>query len=62
MASNTSAQGKQAQADITSWAGKDGEFKRLPSTFRSHISVGGQFPPEKGRYQLYVSLGAYPRT
>lgn len=47
---------QQHQKDITSWASKDGSFKRLPSKFRNHISVGGEFPPEKGRYHLYVSL------
>lgn len=26
----------------------DGSFKRLPSTFRSAVEKGGQFPPEKG--------------
>ena len=46
----------QAPRDITTWASKDGEFRRLPSTFRSHIEVGGEFPPEKNRYMLYVSL------
>ncbi|KAL8292698.1 hypothetical protein RQP46_001310 [Phenoliferia psychrophenolica] len=49
-------QAQQAQKDITSWASKDGQFKRLPSTFRSHIEQGGQFAPDKGRYILYVSL------
>lgn len=33
----------------------DGSFKRLPSTFRSAVEKGGQFPPEKDRYHLYVS-------
>ena len=45
-----------AQSDITKWASeKDGSFKRLPSVFRNHIEAGGKHPPEKGRYQLYVS-------
>ncbi|GAA5929908.1 hypothetical protein JCM3775_004461 [Rhodotorula graminis] len=44
-------------ADITAWASKeDGQFRRQPSTFRDSIKVGGQFPPEEGRYLLYVSL------
>ncbi|EJU01623.1 hypothetical protein DACRYDRAFT_67545 [Dacryopinax primogenitus] len=41
--------------DITSWAAKDGQFKRQASTFRDEIKKGGQFEPEKGRYHLYVS-------
>jgi putative glutathione S-transferase len=32
-----------------------GAFKRPPSIFRSFIQAGGQFPPEKDRYHLYVS-------
>lgn len=52
----SSDQGKQAQQDITSWASKDGQFKRLPSKFRNHIDKNGEHPPEKGRYTLYVSL------
>ena len=34
-----------------------GEFKRGQSQFRNHISKepGAEFPPEKGRYHLYVS-------
>jgi hypothetical protein len=44
--------------DILSWASKDGEFRRKPSVFRSSIdsAPGALHPPEKGRYQLYVSL------
>ncbi|ORY25172.1 glutathione S-transferase [Naematelia encephala] len=41
---------------ITGWADKDGHFKRQNSSFRDRISVDGPFPPEKGRYHLYVSL------
>lgn len=42
---------------ITSWAGKDGAFDRQPSQFRNVISKqpGAEFPPEGGRYHLYVS-------
>ncbi|KAK0512152.1 hypothetical protein JMJ35_005280 [Cladonia borealis] len=42
---------------ITNWADKSGEFKRGQSQFRNHISKkpGAEFPPEKGRYHLYVS-------
>ncbi|GAA6022862.1 hypothetical protein JCM8202_003745 [Rhodotorula sphaerocarpa] len=46
----------QAQKDITSWASKDGQFRRQASAFRDTISKDGKFPPEKGRYVLYVSL------
>ncbi|KAJ5337972.1 Glutathione S-transferase/chloride channel C-terminal [Penicillium brevicompactum] len=47
-------------AKITDWvnpADKSGEFKRQTSVFRNWISreAGAQFPPEKGRYHLYVS-------
>ncbi|KAI5476731.1 Glutathione S-transferase [Pseudohyphozyma bogoriensis] len=48
-------QESDAQKDITKWAGKDGEFKRQASTFRSHIGPDTEFKAEKGRYQLYVS-------
>jgi putative glutathione S-transferase len=36
---------------------KSGEFKRQVSSFRDWISrePGAQYPPEKGRYHLYVS-------
>ncbi|KAI0970573.1 glutathione S-transferase omega-like 2 [Xylaria arbuscula] len=45
---------------ITDWVApndKSGEFKRQASSFREWISdePGAQFPPEKGRYHLYVS-------
>ncbi|KAG8527467.1 uncharacterized protein KY384_007619 [Bacidia gigantensis] len=42
---------------ITNWADKSGEFKRGASQFRNWISKkpGSEFPPEKGRYHLYVS-------
>lgn len=45
---------------ITDWVkpgDKSGEFKRQQSVFRNWISreAGAQFPPEKGRYHLYVS-------
>ena len=32
-----------------------GAFKRAPSSFRNFIQAGGQFPPERDRYHLYVS-------
>lgn len=45
---------------ITQWvniADKSGEFKRQVSSFRDWISTepGARYPPEKGRYHLYVS-------
>lgn len=43
---------------ITDWVApndKSGEFKRGQSQFRNFIKKGGQFPPEKDRYHLYVS-------
>lgn len=42
---------------ITNWADKSGEFKRGLSQFRNHVSKqsGAEFPPEEGRYHLYVS-------
>ncbi|PYI06752.1 ubiquitin-activating enzyme E1 [Aspergillus sclerotiicarbonarius CBS 121057] len=45
---------------ITDWVNpndKSGEFKRQVSVFRNWISrePGAEFPPEKGRYHLYVS-------
>lgn len=43
--------------DILKWASKDGSFKRKASAFRNFISKepGAEFPPEAGRYHLYVS-------
>jgi len=40
-----------------SFASHDGEFHRSPSAFRDGISrkPGARFPPERGRYHLYVS-------
>ncbi len=52
-----------AQADkITNWVApndKTGEFKRGQSQFRDWIKRGGEFPPEKGRYHLYVSTASF---
>lgn len=45
-----------AQKDITSWASKDGQFRRQSSAFRDSISKDAKFKPDKGRYVLYVSL------
>lgn len=35
---------------------EDGQFVRKDSTFRGGIAPGGEFPPETGRYRLWVSL------
>ncbi|KAK4655584.1 S-glutathionyl-(chloro)hydroquinone reductase [Podospora pseudocomata] len=63
MAAQDTPSGKEVQKDdnvITNWVNpsdKSGEFKRQQSTFRSFISSspGSEFPPEAGRYHLYVS-------
>lgn len=34
---------------------ESGEYKRQNQKFRSRIQKGGEFPPEEGRYHLYVS-------
>lgn len=52
--------GANTGGKITDWVKSDdksGEFKRQQSSFRNWISreAGAQFPPEKGRYHLYVS-------
>ncbi|KAI1297983.1 glutathione S-transferase [Xylaria venustula] len=55
------AQSRMASSGkITDWVApgdKSGEFKRQASSFREWISdePGARFPPEKGRYHLYVS-------
>lgn len=36
--------------------GGDGAFQRAATSFRDRIEPGGRFPPEAGRYRLYVSL------
>jgi len=49
---------KMAADKITNWVApndKSGEFKRGQSQFRNFIKKGGEFPPEAGRYHLYVS-------
>ncbi len=33
-----------------------GGFARPETSFRDHVALGGRFPPEAGRYHLYVSL------
>jgi putative glutathione S-transferase len=37
-------------------AAADGSFLRPATAFRDRIEAGGRFPPEAGRYHLYVSL------
>jgi len=54
------ANNEKAASKITDWVkpgDASGEFKRQQSSFRDHISrePGAKFPPEKGRYHLYVS-------
>jgi hypothetical protein len=39
---------------ITSWASKDGSFKRQTSAFRDSIEKGGKFEPEKGEYRWEI--------
>ncbi|KAI9016023.1 hypothetical protein DFJ74DRAFT_609072 [Hyaloraphidium curvatum] len=57
MASSSAApNGSAPQKDIQGWASNDGAFRRLPSSFRNFIEKGGEFPPESGRYHLYISL------
>ncbi|WLF76367.1 S-glutathionyl-(chloro)hydroquinone reductase [Lodderomyces elongisporus] len=43
--------------DILNFSDKDGAYRRKPSSFRDFISAepGARFPPEAGRYHLYVS-------
>ncbi|KAG8998171.1 S-glutathionyl-(chloro)hydroquinone reductase [Tulasnella sp. JGI-2019a] len=45
------------QKNIFNLASADGHFRRLPSTFRNVIEPGGEYPPEKGRYHLFISHG-----
>lgn len=56
----TMAQQQEKKEGITMWVGlndKSGEFKRQVSSFRDAISrePGAKYPPEKGRYHLFVS-------
>jgi putative glutathione S-transferase len=37
-------------------AATGGAFERKAAQFRQHIAVDGRFPPEAGRYHLYISL------
>lgn len=60
MATKDTSGGSSGESKITDWVrpgDTSGEFKRQQSSFRHHISrePGAQFPPEKGRYHLYVS-------
>ena len=42
-------------------ADDDGHFRRKESSFRNFISSepGARFPPEKGRYALYLNYGEH---
>ena len=42
----------QSLADLS----EGGAFRRSETSFRNWLSVDGDFPPEAGRYHLYVSL------
>ena len=45
------------EIEVVNPNGDDGEFKRQESTFRNWIKKGdSKYPPEKGRYHLYISL------
>lgn len=51
---------KSTSGKVTNWVNPDdksGEFKRQTSSFRDWISSepGARFPPEKGRYHVYIS-------
>jgi len=41
---------------VSSAISKKGSFVRPDSSFRNFIEEGGRFPPEAGRYHLYVSF------
>ena len=43
-------------ADEAGATGPGGRFQRPETRFRARIEPGGRFPPEAGRYHLYVSL------
>jgi len=55
---NRGFQDRKEDTGILSWGNsKDGAFNRKPSVFRNFISSkpGAEFPPEAGRYHLYIS-------
>ena len=43
--------------NVSDWISEKGDFERPPSAFRSWISTAknSEFPPERGRYHLYVA-------
>ncbi|KAK9320092.1 glutathione S-transferase [Lipomyces orientalis] len=55
--SDSAMSSQQRQEEILKWASTDGEFRRKPSSYRKFISreSGAEYPPEKGRYHLYIS-------
>jgi putative glutathione S-transferase len=42
--------------DMSAEVADDGRFVRRESVFRRWVTAGGEFPPQAGRYHLYVSL------
>lgn len=50
---------KMEKKDIYNFISSDGSFNRQISSFRDWISSeeGAKFPPESGRYVLYINLG-----
>lgn len=48
--------GKWEQFDVRQGAkNSDGEFIRKPMSFRGSINEGTEYPPESGRYHLYIA-------
>jgi putative glutathione S-transferase len=45
------------QAEETPLTDAKGTFNRHVSKFREHIAKDGRFPPERGRYHLFVAYG-----
>lgn len=44
-----------AARDSLAETSKDGEFQRRESAWRNFVEKDGEFPPESGRYHLYVA-------
>jgi glutathionyl-hydroquinone reductase len=59
MSTDSSTNTAKASSDIRELADADGHLRRQVSQFRNSISrePGARFPPEAGRYVLYVNLG-----
>lgn len=45
-----------ASAQFPDEQSADGKFERQEDAFREFVAPGGPFPPEAGRYHLYISL------